>query len=107
MVKFVDNLMGRIYMAEIFEMLMVLSFGLSWPISIFKTLKTKTAAGKSPVFIGLIVFGYICGISSKLIGHNITYVFFFYCLNLLMTSFDLCLHFYYRHKDALKEKEEL
>lgn len=88
-------------MAEIFEMIMVLSFGLSWPISIFKTLKSKTAAGKSPVFIGLIVFGYICGIISKIVSQNITYVFVFYCLNLVMTSFDLSLNLYYRHKESL------
>jgi hypothetical protein len=88
-------------MAEIFEMIMVLSFGLSWPISISKTLKSKTAAGKSPVFIGLIVFGYICGIISKIVSQNITYVFVFYCINLVMTSFDLCLNLYYRHKESL------
>ena len=88
-------------MAEIFEMIMVLSFGLSWPISIVKTLKSKTAAGKSPVFIGLIVFGYICGIISKIVTQNITYVFVFYCLNLVMTSFDLSLNLYYRHKESL------
>ena len=92
-------------MAEVLEMIMVLSFGLSWPLSIIKTLKIKTAKGKSPFFIGLIVFGYICGVTSKIVSGNITYVFFFYCLNLSMTSFDLGLHFYFRHKDALKEKE--
>ena len=86
-------------MAEILEAVMVISFGISWPISILKTLKTKTVAGKSPLFIAFIVFGYICGIISKIISNNITYVFFFYCLNLLMTSFDLCLNFYYRKKE--------
>ena len=98
-------------MAEIFEMIMVLSFGLSWPISILKTLKAKTAKGKSPFFIGLIVFGYICGIISKITNaviNNTTlnYVFIFYCLNLIMTSFDLCLNLYYRHKEAKMVKEE-
>ena len=86
-------------MAEILEMLMVVSFGLSWPISIFKSLKSKTAAGKSPIFIGLIVLGYVCGIISKIISNNITYVFIFYCINLVMTSFDLCLNLYLRGKD--------
>lgn len=88
-------------MAEILEMIMVLCFGISWPISIAKTLRTKSSAGKSPFFIGFIVFGYICGIISKIISANITYVFVFYCINLVMTSFDLFLHFYYRHKEAL------
>ena len=85
--------------AEILEMLMVVSFGLSWPISIFKTLKAKTAKGKSPLFIALIVFGYICGIISKILAGNITYVFIFYCINLAMTSFDLFLNLYYSKKE--------
>ena len=86
-------------MPEILEMMMVLNFGLSWPISIIKTLKSKTAAGKSPIFIGLIVFGYVCGIVGKIISENITYVFVFYCINLVMTSFDLGLNLYYRNKE--------
>ena len=90
-------------MAEIFEMIMVVCFGLSWPISIIKTLKTKTAAGKSPLFIAFIVLGYICGITSKLIDNNITYVFVFYCINLAMTSFDLGLNLYLRRKEKLAE----
>lgn len=92
-------------MVEIFEAIMVVSFGLSWPISILKTLKAKTAKGKSPFFIGLIVFGYVCGITSKILNsveNNVAlnYVFIFYCLNLLMTSFDLGLNIYYRRKDS-------
>lgn len=86
-------------MAEILEAIMVISFGISWPISILKTLKSKTAAGKSPLFITFIVFGYVCGIISKIISNNITYVFFFYCLNLVMTSFDLGLNLYFRKKE--------
>ena len=41
--------------AELFEIIMILCFGFSWPISIIKTLKAKTAAGKSPLFIILII----------------------------------------------------
>lgn len=86
-------------MAEIFELIMVISFGLSWPVSIIKTLKSKTVAGKSPIFVALISFGYICGIISKVINNNITYVFIFYCINLLMTLFDFCLNLYFRKKE--------
>lgn len=86
-------------MAEIFELIMVISFGLSWPVSIIKTLKSKTVAGKSPIFIALVSFGYICGIISKIISNNITYVFIFYCINLLMTLFDLLLNLYFRRKE--------
>ena len=90
-------------MAEILEMIMVLCFGLSWPISIVKTLKMKSATGKSPLFISFIVLGYICGIISKIIGDNITYVFVFYCINLFMTSFDLFLLFYFKKKETLNK----
>lgn len=92
-------------MPEVFEILMILCFGFSWPISIFKTLKVKTAAGKSPVFISLIIIGYIFGIISKILSNNIGIAFIFYCINLCMTSFDLSLQIYYRKKDVLRKKE--
>ena len=94
-------------LAELFELLMVLCFGISWPISIIKTLKTKCVSGKSPLFIMFIILGYIFIIISKLISGNIQYEFYFYWLNLSMTSFDLFLQFYYRRKEKLaKQKEE-
>jgi len=86
-------------MSEVLEMIMVICFGISWPISIIKTLKMKCSTGKSPIFISCIVIGYICGIISKIVGDNITYVFWFYWLNLCMTSTDLGLLLYYRHKE--------
>jgi len=87
--------------AEILEAVMVISFGISWPISIFKTLKSRTSAGKSPLFIGLIIFGYIAGIISKILNipnKPLNYVFIFYCINLVTTSFDLCLNLYFTNK---------
>jgi len=88
--------------AEILEAVMVISFGISWPISIFKTLKSRTSAGKSPLFIGLIIFGYIAGIISKILNipnKPLNYVFIFYCINLVTTSFDLCLNLYFTNKE--------
>lgn len=94
-------------LAEVFELLMVLCFGISWPISIIKTLKTKCVSGKSPLFIMFIILGYIFIIISKLLSGNIQYAFYFYWLNLAMTSFDLFLQFYYRGKEKkAKEKNQ-
>lgn len=92
-------------MPEILELIMVVCFGLSWPISIIKTLKTRSSKGKSPLFICCIVLGYICGILSKILGGNITYVFVFYCINLITTSFDLYLLLYYKRKEYLISKK--
>ena len=80
-------------MPEVFELIMVLCFGVSWPVSIAKSWKCRTAKGKSPVFLVLIIVGYLCGIVWKLLSGSMTYVFWFYTLNLLMVATDLCLYF--------------
>lgn len=79
-------------MSEIFEAAMVICFGLSWPVSVYKSWKSRTAKGKSLMFEIFIWIGYICGIVGKIITGNITYVFIFYILNLVMVSTDICLY---------------
>lgn len=79
-------------MSEIFEAVMVICFGLSWPISIYKSLKMGTSRGKSMFFMIFILIGYACGIISKIAGSNITYVLFFYVLNFIMVAIDLALY---------------
>lgn len=90
-------------MAQLLEALMVVSFGISWPLSIVKSYRAKTARGKSVLFLLLIIFGYICGIASKLASGNITYVFIFYCINLVMVSLDLALWFRNRRLDRRRD----
>lgn len=80
-------------MSEIFEIAMVLSFGVSWPLSIIKSYKARTAKGKSLPFLVLIFFGYICGIIAKLTAGSFKfYVLFFYILNFLMVGIELLLY---------------
>ena len=69
--------------SELLEILMVLSFGLSWPLNVVKAYRARTAKGSSIAFLSLIEFGYVCGIAGKLIGGSWKwYVLFFYFLNL-------------------------
>lgn len=86
---------------SIFEMLMLLCFGAAWPFSIYKSYKSKSVAGKSPYFLGIIIFGYICGILNK-IFYNFDWVIYLYFLNLVMVSGDLIL--YFRNIKLLKEE---
>lgn len=94
---------GQFKMAELLEILMIVSFGASWPMNVIKSYKARTAKGKSIAFLYLIFFGYIAGIASKFVnsdymsnlGHK-WYVLFFYFLNLIMVGADLLL--YYRNK---------
>ena len=87
-------------MSEILEVTMLISFGASWPLNVIKSYKARTAKGKSVGFLCLIIFGYIAGISSKLLNAAYIatistkwYVLFFYVLNLLMVAADLALYF--------------
>ncbi len=91
-------------MAEIFEALMVVSFGLSWPMSIWKSYTAKTARGKSLFFLTMILFGYACGIAAKLIISSITYVLVFYIINFIMVSVDAVLYFRNRALDRAKQQ---
>ncbi len=86
-------------MAELLEILMIVSFGFSWPLNVIKSYKARTTKGKSLAFLLLIFFGYIAGISSKLVNPdymaNIAakwYVLFFYVLNFIMVGTDLLMY---------------
>ena len=86
-------------MSEILEIIMIVSFGMSWPANVIKSYKSRTAKGKSISFLCLIFFGYIAGIASKFtneaymaaIGEK-WYVLFFYFLNLTMVGIDILLY---------------
>ena len=87
-------------MAEILEVVMIVSFGASWPLNVRKSWKARSAKGKSLSFLCLIFFGYIAGIAAKLLNESYMadfqkkwYVLFFYCLNLCMVGVDLALYF--------------
>ena len=90
---------------EILEIVMVVSFGCSWPLNVMKSYKARSTKGKSLGFLCLIFFGYIAGITSKLTAVRFKwYVLFFYILNLIMVGIDLCL--YYRNYLLDKKMEE-
>jgi hypothetical protein len=98
---------GGIYMetfASIMEMMMVLLFGISWPLNIYKAWKTKSAKGTSILFYSFIWLGYIFALLGKfaLIKNNSPapwyetvhwYVMFFYFLNIAMVSLGIVIYF--------------
>ena len=93
-------------MAEFLEVIMIICFGASWPFNVIKSYKARTAKGKSPVFLCLIIIGYIAGIAAKFMNEAYMssisekwYVLFFYFLNLVMVSADLVLYFRNRQLD--------
>ena len=97
-------------MAELLEIIMILSFGASWPLNVIKSYKARTTKGKSLAFLLLIFFGYIAGIASKFTNPGYMaqfadkwYVLVFYFINLSMVGLDICL--YFRNRKLDKERE--
>jgi hypothetical protein len=90
-------------MMSIFEMGMLLCFGAAWPLNIYKSLKSRTAAGRSILFQWAIIIGYICGIIHKILYSN-NIVLYLYILNLLMVSFDTVL--YFRNKKLDRQRAQ-
>ena len=80
-------------MGEFFEVLMIVSFGASWPFNVAKSYRAKTAKGKSLAFLVIIFFGYLFGIAGKFLTENINYVLIFYVINTLMVGADILLYF--------------
>ena len=87
-------------LVDILEALTIGCFGISWPISIRKSLVSRTAKGKSLSFEVLVLIGYAFGIVRKIIQFSMVeadWLFFlsgiFYVLNFIMISFDICLYF--------------
>jgi hypothetical protein len=99
-------------MHEIFEFLMIMCFGASWPFNVVKSWKTKTAKGKSLLFLVLILVGYVFGIICKFLNDGYMaqlgskwYVLASYFFNFTMVSIDFILYFRNRHYDKLKAAE--
>ena len=90
--------------ANILETLMIVSFGISWPINLGKAFRSRTAKGKSVMFDYFILAGYICGVISKIMSQTFNLAFYFYFPNIIMVTSDIIL--YYRNKklDALHQE---
>ncbi|MDY5220041.1 MAG: hypothetical protein ACI4O8_00950 [Aristaeellaceae bacterium] len=86
-------------MSELLESVMLICFGLSWPVSVVKNIKAHTAKSMSLPFILLIITGYIAGISSKIINHNYSYVLVIYFFNLFVVSMNVVVYFINRNYD--------
>ncbi len=98
------------FITDLFEALTIFCFGLSWPISIRKSIISRTAKGKSLFFEVFLLIGYAFGIARKIIqlncgssGFMFFLSFFFYVLNFIEISIDVALYFRNRKLDEAAE----
>jgi hypothetical protein len=79
---------------SVFEAVMLICFGISWPFSIAKSVRTKVVAGKSPAFMAILCVGYASGIMHKVL-FSFDWITALYALNLVMVATDLRLYYRY------------
>lgn len=99
-------------MIDLLEALMIICFGMSWPISIYRSYKSRTAKGKSLLFEVFVWIGYIFGITRKFMqyasGTGLSFLFYmgwvFYMLNIIEITIDICLYFRNAKLDKARER---
>lgn len=79
-------------MGLVFETVMLVCFGLSWPLNVIKAFKARTAKGTSLPFLLLIITGYLGGIAAKVISGQINYVLIVYLINLGIVLLNLAVY---------------
>ncbi|MGH4038136.1 MAG: hypothetical protein ACRQFF_09870 [Sphaerochaeta sp.] len=80
-------------LSSILETIMIISFGLSWPLSIRRSYTSKSTKGKSLMFMLFILIGYFCGLSAKFLTHTYNLAFYFYFPNIALVMTDIVLYF--------------
>ncbi len=88
-------------LAPYLEAIMLICFGLSWPVAIAKTLRTRNVKGMSLFFLIIIEVGYLAGILYKLLGHR-DWVVALYLMNYLLVGFEIILYYRYSKLDRPK-----
>lgn len=91
---------------SIWEVLMLLCFACSWPVSIAKAIKTKIVIGKSPFFMMIIIVGYIFGIIHKFL-YSYDIVLVLWIFNTLLVTTDLIIYYRYIGENKRKMKDVL
>ena len=97
------------HLSDILEAAMLVCFGASWPFSILKAVRTRVVRGKSPVFLSLILAGYVAGVGKMLAAWSearaavapgqtvpVPWLLWFYLALLVLVATDTILYLRYR-----------
>ena len=81
---------------QLCEIAMLCIFGASWPFNIAKSIRSKTAKGKSVIFELLVILGYCFGLFGKIWTYMHTgilaYSTWFYVADISMVAIDVVLY---------------
>lgn len=76
---------------SVFEALMLICFGISWPFAVYRSHKARSARGKSLSFLIFLFLAYVCGVLHKALI-NFDLVIVLYAINLAMVTADILLY---------------
>jgi nucleotide-binding universal stress UspA family protein len=93
------------FVAQILEAIMLVCFGLSWPLNAYKSFKAQTAAGSSWQFIGLITVGSLAGIAAKFVAGQVNWVLIVCFLNLVFLGVNWWVYFRNVHLDRVRMQQ--
>ncbi|MGN0630092.1 MAG: hypothetical protein ACI4JN_02080 [Ruminococcus sp.] len=88
-------------MTSVLEAVMMICFGLSWPINLVKNYRCRSAKAMSLPFIILLLAGYTAGITAKIMLNMTGYVLIIYLINAAMILANLGVYFRNRHLDSI------
>jgi hypothetical protein len=77
------------------EGLMLMCFGLAWPLANLRMLHRRQAEGKGMVFTAIILCGYAAGAAAKLLVEPVEPIVWLYVLNFCAVSANLALQWYF------------
>ena len=92
-------------MESIFEIIMLVCFGAAWPVSIYKSWKSRQVGSKSARFLLMVMIGYIAGVIHKVL-HDYDNVTWLYGANGLLVLIDLILYFRNKKLEAAQNTLE-
>jgi hypothetical protein len=91
----------RVYEVEmsILEVLMIICFGLAWPVNLYNSVKSRSTKGKNLLFMSFILLAYVFGILHKLLAAADGAVYF-YIVNEAMVVADFAVYFVNRRREV-------
>ena len=83
-------------LASVFETVMIITFGLSWPMNLVKAVRSRSTGGKSILYDYFVLAGYLCGVTAKILSGTYNLAFYAYFPNIIMVITDIFL--FYRNR---------
>ena len=90
--------------SQLCEFFMLFAFGFSWPFAIARTYRAKRVDGKSPMFMAIVLVGYVFGIMARILDSDPSndWLIAVYLIDMTLVSTDLMLYFHYSRKNRMK-----